>query len=472
MKNSVITKYFGICFAVIVSSIICIGSVLLIISLQFYKAEKKETLIVAADTAVAATEFYYSSGNYADNAEDISTIYDGEYHPEAPYKVCLVGAYGDVLATTDKSIPEGRKISGSTIRGITREGEFAITDLDGFFSEGKITYTRAIAVGEEMRYIITYETASDYYDYIKTSTMSLLAIISVTAFASAIILYFVMRNMMKPVIEITKAAERFGKGDFSQKISVNETNEFASLAASMNNMSRSLSVIEESRKSFVANVSHELKTPMTSIGGFIDGILDGTIPEDQHRKYLTIVSDEVHRLSRLVRAMLNVSKYESGEISMKSEVIDITALTIKTVFLFEKRINDMRVDVIGLDSDPCYVVADSDLAQQIIYNLVENAIKFVNIGGYLQFGFETVDDETHIAIRNSGTGLTEEEIPRIFDRFYKTDESHGKDRTGVGLGLAIVRSIINLHNGKILVRSKPGEYTEFEFTLPAPSEEE
>ncbi len=469
MKNSVITKYFGTCFAVIISSIICIGSVLLIISLQFYKAEKKEALLAASDATVAATEFYYSGNNYSDDPEELKRIYDGTQGIYSK-SVCLIGQFGEIIYSSDMSSLRGNAVSGSVLKDIPSGGQFIISDLDGFFREAKIMYVCPVITKGEMRYTITYESSTGYYNYIKTMSASLVGIVAATAIVTAVILVFVMRNMMKPVIEITEAAERFGKGDFSKKISIKETDEFGSLAASMNNMSRSLSVIDESRKSFVANVSHELKTPMTSIGGFVDGILDGTIPESQHRQYLTIVSEEIHRLSRLVRSMLNISKYESGEISMKSETFDVTALTIKTVLLFEKRINDIRVDVIGLDSEPCYVTADSDLTQQIIYNLVENAIKFVNIGGYLKFRFETIGDKTHIAIRNSGAGLTEEELPRVFDRFYKTDESHGKDRTGVGLGLAIVRSIINLHDGNILVRSKVDEYTEFEFTLPAPKE--
>ena len=204
---------------------------------------------------------------------------------------------------------------------------------------------------------------------------------------------------------------------------------------------------------------------MTSIGGFVDGILDGTIPENRRRYYLQIVSDEVKRLARLVRSMLNIAKYETGEIAMNTENFDIVPLAIKTVLLFEKRIEDKNVEVIGLDAGRFYVNADIDLIQQVIYNLVENAVKFVNNGGYIKFSFSTEKNKTLVSIRNSGEGLTSDELPQVFDRFYKTDESRGKDKTGVGLGLSIVRSIVKLHDGTITVKSALNEYVEFIFSL-------
>jgi signal transduction histidine kinase len=226
-------------------------------------------------------------------------------------------------------------------------------------------------------------------------------------------------------------------------------------------------MLENSRKSFVANVSHELKTPMTTIGGFIDGILDGTIPPEKHRQYLKIVSEEVSRLSRLVRSMLNISKYETGEVKLKITSFDVTSLAVKTLLLFEGQIEKKKIEIKGLDSPPLYMEGDVDLIQQVVYNLVENAVKFVNEGGYIAFKFEYQNENAVFSIKNSGEGLTQDELPKVFDRFYKTDESHGKDKTGVGLGLAIVRSIINLHGGNILVRSAKGEYTEFSFSLKA-----
>jgi signal transduction histidine kinase len=164
--------------------------------------------------------------------------------------------------------------------------------------------------------------------------------------------------------------------------------------------------------------------------------------------------------------MLNISKYESGEIKLQRYRFDLTSLTQKTVLLFEKRIDAKYVDVLGLDEDPHFIEADMDLIQQVIYNLTENAVKFVNKDGYIQYTFTESEGMISLAIRNSGEGLSEDEMPLVFDRFYKTDKSRGIHAQGLGLGLNIARSIIEIHGGKIMVKSLKGEYTEFTFTIP------
>ena len=280
-----------------------------------------------------------------------------------------------------------------------------------------------------------------------------------------IAIYAAVKHLMTPVKEMTLAAKRFGNGDFSEKLYVPEDNEFGFLANSLNEMASSLEAIEENRKSFISNVSHELRTPMTTIGGFVDGILDGTIPKEKHKYYLRIVSEEVDRLARLVKSMLNISKYEAGEMEMTKETFDLMPLLVKVLLMFETRIDEKHVEIRGIEHGRFMVSADSDLMQQVLYNLVENAVKFVNDGGYIEFAFENRDGSSVIRIRNSGEGLKANEISKVFDRFYKADASRGIDKTGVGLGLSIVRSIIKLHDGKILVRSEPNSFVEFEITI-------
>ena len=214
------------------------------------------------------------------------------------------------------------------------------------------------------------------------------------------------------------------------------------------------------------SVSHELRTPMTSIGGFVDGLLDGTIPKEEERHYLKIISSEVHRLTRLVRSMLNLAKIEAGELKPDMQYFSALEPIVDSLVTFENRLEEKHIEIKGLDVDRVMLYADSDLIHQVMYNLIENAIKFVNDGGYIEFTFTPVGYMTVISIKNSGEGLSEEELPLVFDRFYKTDKSRGLDAAGVGLGLNIVRSIIKLHNGKIMVRSVQGEYTEFVFTIP------
>ncbi|MEG2143859.1 MAG: HAMP domain-containing sensor histidine kinase, partial [Oscillospiraceae bacterium] len=213
--------------------------------------------------------------------------------------------------------------------------------------------------------------------------------------------------------------------------------------------------------------SLELRTPMTSIGGFIDGMLDGTIEPENYGKYLRIVSDEVKRLSRMVISMLNISKIEAGEMKLNPSTIDISEIMCRTVLGFEYIINEKNINIEGLDSEKNYALADADMVSQICYNLIENAVKFTQESGVISVRYEHVGKMLKIAVRNSGDGIDKEEIPKLFDRFYKSDRSRSVNKKGVGLGLNIVKSLVNLHGGNITVKSVSGEYAEFEFTLPA-----
>ena len=239
------------------------------------------------------------------------------------------------------------------------------------------------------------------------------------------------------------------------------------VASSINAMARSLAQLESSRRSFVANVSHELKTPMTTIGGFIDGILDETIPPEQQEYYLKIVSEEVRRLSRIVVSMLNLSKIEAGQLDLNFDDVDLSDMILNTFLNLEQKISNGNIEVRGLDNLNRHIVrADKDLLGQVVYNLVDNAVKFTPEQGYISVRVVENEDGTQVHILNSGTGIAPDELQKIFERFYKVDKSRSADAKSTGLGLYIVKSILELHNGKIYAESVEGRYTEFVFTLP------
>lgn len=274
-------------------------------------------------------------------------------------------------------------------------------------------------------------------------------------------------NMVRPLRSMADAARSFGEGSFSKRVPVTSSDEIGELAAAFNNMAESLANSEYTRRSFIANVSHELKTPMTTIAGFIDGILDGTIPPEKQSHYLQIVSQEVKRLSRLVRTMLDLSRIDSGELKLRPARFDITETVLTTMLSFEKPISVKKIQVEGLeDTHPVFVDGDPDMIHQVIYNLVENAVKFTNEGGYIRVMVGEEPTRTTVTIRNSGDGIAPEELNQIFGRFYKTDKSRSKDKTGMGLGLYIVRTIVQQHGGEITVNSELGRYSEFSFWLP------
>lgn len=465
MRKSVFSEFFTLCAAIISAAIVCVAVVLIIISSEFYKNDKKGYLITNADTIMSITKLSI------DSADGVNTDYLNNIYLNVTDTTEIVFTLTDsngVALVCSEAPPcshTGRKIGEDILNKVGDEGFFELSSLDHFYPSTVFNLVYKFRSAGNEYYLFSKLSDAPLQQYL-TKLIIALAIASVAILVLVFIaIYAAVKHLMTPVKEMTLAAKRFGNGDFSEKLYVPEDNEFGFLANSLNEMASSLEAIEENRKSFISNVSHELRTPMTTIGGFVDGILDGTIPKEKHKYYLRIVSEEVDRLARLVKSMLNISKYEAGEMEMTKETFDLMPLLVKVLLMFETRIDEKHVEIRGIEHGRFMVSADSDLMQQVLYNLVENAVKFVNDGGYIEFAFENRDGMSVIRIRNSGEGLKANEISKVFDRFYKADASRGIDKTGVGLGLSIVRSIIKLHDGKILVRSEPNSFVEFEITL-------
>ena len=243
--------------------------------------------------------------------------------------------------------------------------------------------------------------------------------------------------------------------------------EMGALIDSFNKMADSLEKSEARRSEFFANVSHELRTPMTTISGFADGILDGTIPSEEAGKYLRSIRDETRRLSRLVRDMLDISQMKAkiAEPGRRS-AFDLTELVLQILLSFESRANDKNLDVDPqLPENHMMVMADKDAITQVIYNLLDNAVKFSRNGSCITLRLYKDNGKAYVSVKNCGEVIPEDDLPFIFDRFHKSDRSRSMDKTGVGLGLYLVKTIINSHDEDIAVRSENGT-TEFVFTLP------
>ncbi len=288
-----------------------------------------------------------------------------------------------------------------------------------------------------------------------------------------LVAYGMTAKFINPLRQMSNATKSYAQGDFSKRVTVTGHDELAELCASFNKMASALSTLESSRRSFVANVSHELKTPMTTIGGFIDGMLDGTIPAEKHEEYLKIVSDEVKRLSRLVTSMLNLSKIEAGELELKPREFDLSSLMIDCTLTFEQAIEKKEITVEGFENmGNVNVFADRDMLYQVVYNLVDNAVKFTNHGGTISFfAGETADEKIGFAVQNTGDGISSEEIGKIFERFYKVDKSRSYDVKSAGLGLYLCKTIVEMHKGEIFAESTEGQFTRFTVMLPKQSKE-
>ena len=470
--KSIFFKYFIICAAVILVSFVCLGAVLLLVSSQYFVGEKRDLIMTnVSDACIESTEAMEILSQNNRGLSSIELMSNGEVYDIIKSHAQSIGgefviadSEGTIILHSADSVPES--ISQSLLSGLTSSGRYFDTDLDGFYPEEMHSVGASFTYGDEVFYILGSTSLSEQDDYIWNIMQIFLISMVFVLIAALVIVYIVTLRLTAPVKELAQTAKVIGEGNFDERVPEYDTTEFYILGNAFNDMAVSLNNYDKMRSSFVANVSHELRTPMTSIGGFVDGILDGTIPKTEEKKYLRIISSEVQRLTRLVRSMLNLAKIESGSMELSSQSFSLIEPIVDTLVTFESRLEEKNMDVRGLDVDRVMLYADNDLVHQVIYNLLENAIKFVNQDGYIEFGFTPHEKLTAVSIKNSGDGLSQEELPLVFDRFYKSDESRGKDKNGVGLGLNIVRSIVKLHGGNIMVRSVKGEYTEFVFTLP------
>ena len=271
-------------------------------------------------------------------------------------------------------------------------------------------------------------------------------------------------RQIQPIREMVQATRSYAAGNFDVRMQdTGRSDEIGELAASFNNMADSLAETEHQRSEFIANISHELKTPMTTIAGYTDGILDGTIPPEKERKYLQIISDESRRLSRLVRRMLDISQIQNQE--MKKEEFDLCESARIALLSMEQKIMIRGLDVDAeIPEDSVMVQGDRDLITQVIYNLLENAAKFAAPQSTLYLGLAVNGEKAYVTVRNQGQTIPAEEIPLLFERFHKSDKSRSEDKDGYGLGLYIVKTILTQHKEKITVTSENG-VTAFTFTM-------
>ena len=291
-----------------------------------------------------------------------------------------------------------------------------------------------------------------------------------TVFVAVVLMSIFTRRQIHPLREMAKAASDFGHGDLTARVRVDEkhTLEMQELSTAFNNMASSLQKSEYQRQEFVANVSHELKTPMTTIGGYVDGILDGTIPQSRQEQYLRIVSDEVKRLSRLVRSMLDISRLQDQQQipDEKKSRFDLEETVGQVLITFEQKINGKALDVdVDMPEHSVFTRANQDYVTQVIYNLIDNAVKFCPQGGVLGIRIRESDNKAYVSVSNQGQTIPPEELPLVFDRFHKIDKSRSQNRDGWGLGLYIVKTIVCSHGENISVTSRDGK-TEFTFTMP------
>ena len=478
VRRTLFARYFTLCASITLASVAVLEFLLAALSANYFSKERLTSLQTRAlqVSQLVAQNYEENAGQYIESdsiyrsfsimaSVSEADILLADANGKVVYAVSFDGENG---TSTRQDEMTGIFIGETAQQKIMGEGVYRnLGTLDGLYERssfvvGVPVVSQNVMIGE----IFVVTPTEDLGAYLQELFKMFLIGTAFSILLSFWVLYYSTEAMVKPLRAMAQAAQSFARGDFSVRVPVEGDEEIEQLAQAFNEMAESLAVQELTGRTFVANVSHELKTPMTTIGGFIDGILDGTIPPEKSHHYLEIVSTEVKRLSRMVMSMLNISRIEAGEMQIKPQQTDLGEIVCRTVIGFEQKIEQKKIEIEGLDFDKVYVEADPDLVSQIVYNLIENAVKFTPEHGVISVTYHAEGRMVKTTIRNTGPGISKEEMSHLFDRFYKSDRSRGMDKSGVGLGLHIVKSLVHLHGGDVFVQSTEGKFTQFEFTLP------
>lgn len=351
---------------------------------------------------------------------------------------------------------------------VTAGSYYTVGNFFGMFNEEMLSVFAPISSNFKVKgYVVIHDTMHD----LEVSCNSLLNIsyimLVILFLLSLIILIFFTEVVYIPLKKIIYATEQYADGNMHYEFQVESEDEIGYLAASLSYMASEVAKSEDSQKKLVANVSHDFRSPLTSIKGYLEAMIDGTIPPEMHEKYLGIVLNETNRLTKLTNSLLTLNNLNTKGVMLERTDFDLNKIIRNTAASFEGTCKNKMVGIeLVLTGEELYVNADADKIQQVLYNLTDNAIKFSHDNSVIKI--ETVEkhNKVLVSIKDSGIGIPKDSLKLIWDRFYKTDLSRGKDKKGTGLGLSITKEIINSHNENINVVSTEGVGTEFMFTLP------
>ena len=458
----VTTAMFTVCFVVF-------GATMFLMGRAFLIREKQESLYATAEEVCRYAQAMHAGqglGSWETRMNLAAIAQSTGDH------IFICDDDGRVVTSSDRSASSpyiGRQLPQSVMDQLRREGSYEeLTNLDGFYEGMYYVVAEPITAenGAVAGYAFVNYAGSGFFG-VWGGFLMVFVIIAVGVLAVAVAFEYANdRRLARPLNEMAEAAHRFARGDYSARVSpYPDEDEIGTLTQAFNTMADSLERNESRRREFIANVSHELRTPMTSIAGFADGLLDGTIPQSEEKKYLQTISSETKRLGRLVRTMLDMSRLQDGDPALRERTFDLGETVLQTMLSFEERVDkkNMTVDL-NLPEDALLVRGDPDSLTRVVYNLVDNAIKFAAPGTALTVSIWKENGKAYTAVQDVGRTIPREELPLIFDRFHKADRSRSQDREGVGLGLYMVRQILAAHDQDIFVTSENG-VTVFTFTL-------
>lgn len=461
--------------AIVFLSFFMLSAAFMMLSYRYIIAEKRDAMERNADYIASFTsEYIQQSGSldvyFRSYVATLASVSDSN--------VLLSDVDGDIIyasggSSSDLSNYTDSRIPQRVLQQVLSSGSYnGLTNLDGIYSEKRYlaAYPFGIIFGgatiPQGLVLVSSDTSSVSEMWRATATIFFFTAVTVLLIA-VIASSITSSHQVRPLNEMAEAARKFGQGEFDVRVTgyENRCDEVGTLAEAFNSMAASLSKVETQRSEFIANVSHELKTPMTTISGFAEGILDGTIPPERERDSLEIIVSETRRLSRLVRRMLELSRLQSSERVAAQEQFDAAEILLRVLVSLETKITEKDLEVeTHLPDGPVMVWGDPDAVTQVCYNLLDNAVKFASPKGLLTLKITTKAGKAYIAIGNQGETIPPEQLTHIFDRFHKADSSRSTHKDGVGLGLYIVKTLLNTYKEDIFVTSENG-FTEFTFTL-------
>jgi len=451
----------------------------MLLSYRYIIGETRDSVIRNAGYISSFTSTYYRRYLTLDVQDEFYSSYMASIAMISNSHIIVADSGGKILFATDGkhfSTGGGGQLPEDVVAQVMKEGSYkGMTTLGGIYPERR--YTSALPVVNQIgqlkvtQGIVLVGASASNLNEMWSSTATIFFFSAVVVFLISVIAStLTSAYQTRPLNEMAEAARKFGQGEFDIRVTGYEDrgDEISDLAEAFNSMANSLEKVETQRSEFIANVSHELKTPMTTISGFAEGILDGTIPPERERESLQIVVSETRRLSRLVRRMLDLSRLKAAlteSTVTAQEAFDLTEVMSQVLISLETKITGRQLDVdVQMPEDKLMVWGDPDSITQVCYNLLDNAAKFAAPGTTITVQITKKDGKAHTVIRNLGATIPPEELPLLFDRFHKADYSRSMDREGVGLGLYIVKTILGSLKENITVTSEDG-VTQFHFTL-------
>ena len=466
-------RQMSITVGMVLLTLVLLGTVFFSLSYNYARGQKTDELLERAQVVSRLSVRYLESGRYLTMEElrqdQVFQQLAATAAMISDMDILVCDEEGHVLLSTDETM-EGQSITipEGVMSAVLEQGTWAgRSRLDQLYESKRFVGGVSVVsptTGKVLGSVFTV-SSGDTVDALWRTFAGLLVMTAlVVLMISFVATSVTTMRQIKPIREMAQATRCYAEGDFDIRMNdYGRDDEIGELAAGFNNMADSLAETERQRRDFIANISHELKTPMTSIAGYTDGILDGTIPPEKERKYLQIISDESRRLSRLVRRMLDISQIQSQE--MKKEDFDLCESMRLALLSMEQKITDRELDVeADIPEEPVMVEGVNDLITQVIYNLLENATKFAASHSSLYLGLAIHGEKAVVTVRNVGQTIPAEEIPLLFERFHKSDKSRSEDKDGYGLGLYVVKTILSQHKEQITVTSENG-VTAFSFTV-------